>query len=162
MSELKADLVTECIQTLLREIYNGPANPSETWVAENVPDSGIIGTIARLTAKEASHEPIPGRSSVAGHVNHLCFSLDLLNRWAQGENPFLEARWEESWRVQSVTESEWIQLQARLRNVVHNWIEAVAAPREWDRIELTGAMASAAHAAYHLGALRQLAALAHA
>ena len=39
---------------------------------------------------------------------------------------------------------------------VATWERAVAEPRELDGIELTGVLASIAHLAYHLGAIRQI------
>jgi hypothetical protein len=39
---------------------------------------------------------------------------------------------------------------------VHRWLNALGAPREANEIELTGMIASIAHLAYHLGAIRQI------
>ena len=159
MSQIDSGLVLGALQAVLGELYEGPEDPSGTWVVDNLPKSGILGTMEGLTSEQASRIPIPGRSSIAGHAHHLRFSLELLERWSRGEDPFADAKWEESWRVQTVTESEWRDLQQALRHGARFWQEAVAQPREWDDIAFTGAIASAAHAGYHLGAIRHLAAL---
>ena len=159
MGQLDSGMVLGAVQVLLGEIYEGPEDPSGTWVVDNLPKSGILGTLEELTAEQASRIPIPGKSSIAGHANHLLFSLTLLKRWSQGENPFADAKWEDSWRVQNVSEFEWRDLRESLRSAAEYWRDAVGQPREWDDISFTGALASAAHAGYHLGAMRQLLAL---
>lgn len=79
-----------------------------------------------------------------------------MNRWARGENPFADADYSASWRRLTVTESEWTTLRDRLRGEAQNWIEVVQRPRALDDVELTGVIASIAHLAYHLGAIRQI------
>jgi hypothetical protein len=51
-------------------------------------------------------------------------------------------------------------LREQLRGAVQIWQRAVAARTEWDDIAAAGSMASAAHTAYHLGAIRQILAIA--
>ncbi len=144
---------------LLTEMFDGGA-AEFSWVL-NPGDAGLIGALGALSAESASRRPGPTRNSIAGHANHLRYSLELLNRWANGEeNPFASADWAGSWRVQEVDEAGWRDLVRRLDAEGRAWIAAAQQPREWDEISLTGALASAAHLAYHLGAIRQLAAMA--
>ena len=44
----------------------------------------------------------------------------------------------------------------RLRSEADRWIDVVREPRELTDVELTGLVASVAHVAYHLGAIRQI------
>lgn len=155
MPNLDADLVTGGVHRLLVELFDGP-DPRGAWIL-NRDDAGLLSTLERLSAVQASARPIPGRASVAGHANHLRYSLELLNRWAGGdENAFAEADWPGSWAVQAVTDDEWRRLREALRTEAHAWMVASRAPREWDRVALTGLISTAAHAAYHFGAIRQL------
>ena len=43
-----------------------------------------------------------------------------------------------------------------LAREAHAWMESVAQPRVWNDTTMTGALASAVHLAYHLGAIRQI------
>lgn len=123
----------------------------------NPSQSGFVGELGEVTAKQASREPAPGRKTIASHASHINYHLTLLNRFAQGEpNPFATADWNESWVVTSVSESAWDDLRGDLRRNAEAWIDFVRQPRPWNKIQLAGAFASVAHAAYHLGAVRQM------
>lgn len=152
---IDAGLVTGGIRSILRELIDGPVEGRGTWIL-NGGDSGILSTLDTLSPEDASAELIPGRATLAGHANHIRYSLELLNRWARGENPFADADWAGSWRPRAVTQDEWDDLRAALRREAEDWLAAVTAPREWDAITLTGTMSSGAHLAYHFGAIRQL------
>jgi hypothetical protein len=81
----------------------------------------------------------------------------LLNRWAAGEaNPWADADWEASWKRGTVNAEQWRTLRDNLRREAAAWRKAVAARDEWDDVAAAGAIASAAHTAYHLGAIRQI------
>jgi hypothetical protein len=93
----------------------------------------------------------------AAHVDHLRYGLELLNRWADGEkNPFATADYAASWRRQQVDDAGWRDVRHALATQARTWLIAAAHPRELDEVELTGIIASAAHLAYHLGAIRQI------
>jgi hypothetical protein len=98
-----------------------------------------------------------GKTTIASHADHLNFGLSLLNRWAAGEeNPFAGADWNASWKRTTVTDAEWRTQRAALRDQAERWKKAVAARTDWDNISASGALSSAAHTAYHLGAIRQI------
>jgi hypothetical protein len=140
--------------TLLAEALQGPsANPYFL----NRGDKGLLGSLDALGAEAASARP-SGRSSVAAHVEHLRYGLNLLNRWARGEpDPSSEANWAASWQRQHVSEDEWVELRKALAEEAHAWLEAVKQPRAWRDPAATEALGSIVHLAYHLGAVRQLA-----
>ena len=144
--------IAESLDTLFAELVDGAPEMAYTL---NPNDPGLLRSLDRLSAEAASavHE---GGSSIAAHVEHLRYGLSLMNRWAAGENPFKDADWSASWRKTTVSDDEWAQLRAELRDQAHRWRAALAAPREVMRIELNGMLGSIGHLAYHLGAIRQM------
>jgi len=142
------------LTTLLSEVVNGPS--ADAAYLLNAGDRGLLASLDALSANTASARP-NGRSSVAAHVDHVRYGLELMNRWARGEDPWSDANWSASWSRQQVTEDEWRELRRALGNQARAWLEAVKRPRAWDEQAATGAFGSMAHLAYHLGAIRQLA-----
>jgi hypothetical protein len=146
--------VTNALVTVLSEVLHGPS--AEAAFLLNRGDRGLINSLGAVTGEMASARPA-GRSSIAAHIDHLRYGLELLNRWAQGENPWADANFAASWTRQQVNEDQWQALQKALASEARRWLEALKQPRTWDTSTLTEAMASVAHLAYHLGAIRQLA-----
>ena len=146
-------LFREALVGLLRELVDGP--PGKTAFIVNPGDQGILRSLARISATDASARP-GGRSSVAAHVQHVRYGFELLNRWAHGEEPFADAEWAASWRMQEVTDDEWRELIAALEREARGWMSALSSRQDWDSTMVSGAMSSVAHLAYHLGAIRQL------
>jgi hypothetical protein len=145
----------QALSTLLTEIFDGP--PGNAAFMLNPGDPGLLKQIESLSAELVSSRPIPGKTTVAAHVDHVHYGLSLLNRWAAGEeNPWKDADWSASWKRTVVSEEEWKALCQRLREAAANWKEAVENRGEWNELTATGALASAAHTAYHLGAIRQI------
>jgi hypothetical protein len=66
------------------------------------------------------------------------------------------AAWDEAWKTTIVDTKEWDEIRSGLGREVHAWLDALKAPREVSPIELTGMIASIAHLAYHVGAIRQI------
>jgi hypothetical protein len=118
-------------------------------------DAGLLGSLDKLTAQDAS-VGTSGGATVAAHVDHLRYGLSLMNRWKPGENPFAGADWGASWRKTAVSEKEWQELRTALRTEAHRWLESIGVPRDVSPIELNGIVGSIAHLAYHLGAIRQI------
>jgi hypothetical protein len=150
----QASQLRQAISTLLEELVEGP--PGETAYVLNPGDDGLLRSVERLSTEAASLPAAAGGASVAAHVDHVRFALELLNRWSRGENPFADADWSASWRRGVVGEAEWAQRIGELRAQATEWREAVRQPRELSDVELTGVIASVSHLAYHLGAIRQI------
>jgi hypothetical protein len=151
---MKAD-IHRTLAVLLTELVDG--TPADSGWILNPEDVGLLGSLGRLTAAAASAPARGTGSSVAAHVDHVCFGIELFNRWSAGEeNPFAGANWGASWARTTVTEDEWTALRARLRNETHKWVANVQRSRELQDAELTGIVASVAHLAYHVGAIRQI------
>ena len=150
----RSDVLRNAIDTILKELTSG-SSESGGWVL-NPRDAGLLGSLDRVSAEEASTVPPHGTSSVAAHVDHLRYGLSLLNRASAGENPFLEADWSAAWRNNQVSDTEWVRLRAGLAEEAHKWRHNFEALVDAGEMELTGVLASAAHLAYHLGAIRQI------
>jgi hypothetical protein len=94
---------------------------------------------------------------LAAHVDHVHFGLAILNRWAAGEaNPWTGADWNASWRRTTVTDDEWRTLRGQLRQEAEKWRKVVATRANWDDLCAAAALSTAAHTAYHFGAIRQI------
>ena len=143
------------LSKLLTEIFDGP--PGNEAYLLNPGDPGLLRQLDSIDATAASTRPMPGKTTIASHVDHVHFGLTLLNRWAAGEeNPFAGADWNSSWQRTTVTDDQWRKLRDNLRSEAKKWQKALAARTNWDDISACGALSSAAHTAYHLGAIRQI------
>jgi hypothetical protein len=139
----------------LTEIFDGP--PGKEAYLLNPGDPGLLRQLDTITAAQASVRPCPGRTTIASHVDHVHFGLTLLNRWAENERDFwTDADWEASWKRAVVTEQQWKKLRDALRQEYKKWHAAMASRSHWDETSASGALASASHTAYHLGAIRQI------
>jgi hypothetical protein len=145
--------LTGSFTTLFSELVDGA--PADGAYMLNRGDAGLLRSLDRLTAREAS-AAAAGGASIAAHADHLRYGLSLMNRWSGGENPFDSADWSASWRTTSVTDAEWQALRGALADEAHRWLEALRAPRDVREAELNGMIGSIAHLAYHLGAIRQI------
>ena len=150
--------LSNVLLTLATELATGgPRNGSYVL---NGGDAGFLGSVDRLSARQAS-ESAHGGATIAAHVDHVAYGISLINRWKGGEpNPWADADWSRSWKRAGVTDAEWTTLRGELRAQVERWIGATGIDREMSEVELAGLIGSGAHLAYHLGAIRQIEAVA--
>lgn len=145
----------KALSTILTEIFDGP--PGEEAYLLNPGDSGLLRQLDAIDAATASAHSIPGRSTIAAHVDHVLYGFTLINRWAAGEpNPWADADWNASWQRTTVNEEQWRALRESLRRATEDWRKHVAARSDWNDIAAAGAISTAAHTAYHFGAIRQM------
>src|SRR4051812_13415031 len=105
---------------ILREIFDGP--PSDVAFVLNVGDPGLLRQLESIGASTASFRPMPGRMTIAAHVDHVLYGLELLNRWSAGEaDPWATADWTASWQRGAVDDAAWGDLLARLRRASDAW-----------------------------------------
>jgi hypothetical protein len=143
------------LSLLFAELVDGP--PPDAAYMLNSGDPGLLRSLDRLSADAASRTSAPGGGSIAAHVDHVCYGIDLMNRWSDGEaDPWSGADWAASWRRTTVGEEEWAALRERMRAAARRWRQALETPRTMSVLELNGVIASIAHLAYHLGAIRQI------
>ena len=154
----------DVIPTLIdqyRETFEGEVQPGMCWIVDGRRTSALLGTLDSLTAAQAFAAPVPGARSVAAHVSHLRFALDLTARRLRGENP--PADWPASFDLPAdASPEQWKSLRHGLRqayDAVLAFLEGqrAAPPQDWPPINLVGLVATIAHNAYHLGAIRQIA-----
>ena len=124
-----------------------------TYFADTSPGSGLFATIDGLSASQASHVGGPGRTTIAGHIQHLSASIALSTRGLRGESAARDRS--RSWTVATVDDAEWAAVRGRLRDAYQQLLVAVETRTAWDEDALGTAMGAIAHAAYHLGAVRQ-------
>ncbi len=121
-------------------------------------DSGtsLLETLAGITAEEASI-PVGNKcATIAAQVAHVCFYLDVLDRYIKtGQNERVD--WGEIWRtVGEVTPAEWDASRERLRLTYLRTMEMVKTYDHWEtENSVGGAIGMLVHTAYHLGEIRQ-------
>ena len=152
-------LTTSIAHTLTRlfsELVDGAHEPNGAFML-NSGDIGLLLSLDALSPAAASRS-VNGGATIAAHAQHLRYGLSLMNRWAtEGGNPFADAAWDEAWKTTRVDERRWTEIRNGLRDEAHRWLTTLASPRAVMEVEFTGMIASIAHLAYHLGAIRQIA-----
>jgi len=143
------------IGKMLTEIFDGPPN-QEAYLL-NSGDPGLLHQLDAIDAAAASKRPMPGKTTIAAHVDHLHFGFVILNRWAAGDaNAWAGADWNGSWQRTTVTPDQWRTLRDNLRTEAEKWRKVVATRTDWDDMAASAALSTAAHTAYHFGAIRQI------
>lgn len=145
--------VAQSLTAVMNELVNGTAPTGGLLL--NSGDRGILHALDQLTAKDAS-VIVNGGSSIAAHVAHVTFYANIINRVAAGENPWEGADWTASWKKPVVNAEEWENLKRELADEHSKWLMVNGEPRDIPTAELTYMVASIAHLAYHLGAIRQM------
>jgi hypothetical protein len=149
--------ITRSLTTLFSELVDGAKAPVGGNFVLNSGDVGLLASLDRLSAADASRS-VQGGATIAAHAQHERYGLSLMNRWAsEGGDPFADAKWDEAWKTSSVDEEEWKEIRDGLRDEAHRWLHVLGSPREVRSVELSGMIASIAHLAYHMGAMRQIA-----
>ena len=144
----------DSLSLLFSELIDGPK--SECYML-NKGDGGLLKSLDALSAAAASRTPAGGGASIAAHVDHVLYGLNLFNRWVAGEeDAWDDADWTASWELTSVSDEEWQALRDQFRIEAHKWNGSLAMARDLEGVELNGAIASIAHLAYHMGAIRQI------
>ena len=153
MKSVPNETLTKIVAELFSEAYTGP-NHAYTWFINNEPGSGLLGTLENVSAEDASRTQ-PSGSSIAAHTEHLRWSLAVANAFARGETP--QMNWAESWSVQTVDAAAWDKLRASLKSEFEALYQAIQHQQDFsDEQMLTAMLAFTPHAAYHLGAIRQM------
>lgn len=143
------------IARLFSELADGAPEGADAFIL-NAGDIGLLRSLDKISAVDASHS-VNGGATIAAHAQHVRYGLSLMNQWtSSGGNPFANAGWDEAWKVHEVDSARWEEIRAGLRYEASRWHDALKSPRSVNDVELTGMIASVAHLAYHLGAMRQI------
>src|SRR5918992_1872469 len=127
---------------LLIEIFEGP--PGNEAYLLNPGDPGLLRQLESIDARAASARPMPGKTTIASHVDHVHYGFTLMNRWIAGEaNPFADADWNASWQRTTVTEDQWRTLRDNLRREADKWRKVVAMQTNWDDMTAAAALSTA-------------------
>ena len=152
---MNTDVMTKALATLFSELVYGAPDHGGAFIL-NSGDIGLLRSLGKLSASDASRAVNDG-ATIAAHAQHVRYGLSLMNRWAaEGGNPFADAKWDEAWRTSAVDAAAWQEILNGLHDETYRWLEALKSPREVTEIALIGMIASIAHLAYHLGAIRQI------
>lgn len=136
-----------------RELLEGIPEGEPTWITSGGPGGGLYGTLEVLTAAQASQSF--GGASIVAHTEHVRWAIAMVNGYFRGVTP--RAEWSESWRVSQLNDAGWRDLRDRLREEGTTLLRNIETSHRWDdEAAINGALASLAHTAYHLGAIRQL------
>jgi hypothetical protein len=157
MATIQTDKLTRSLTTLFSELVDGAKAPLGGNFILNSGDAGMLASLDKLSAAEASAS-VHGGATIAAHAQHTRYGLILFNRWAsEGGNPFADAKWDEAWKTSAVSDEQWAEIRAGLRDEAHRWLQVLGTAREVRTLELTGMIGEIVHVAYHLGAMRQIA-----
>lgn len=147
--------LSQTLTTLYSELVTGAGIPAGAFIL-NSGDIGLLRSLEKLSAADASRSSLGG-ATIAAHARHLAYGVALMNQWARdGGNPFADARWDEAWKTSTVDAKEWSGIRRELEEETTEWLGHLAKPRDVMPVELHGMVASIAHLAYHLGAIRQI------
>ena len=140
---------------LFSELVDGAVADGGAFIL-NSGDAGLLRSLDTMSPTEASRA-INGGGTVAAHAQHVRYGLSLMNQWAdEGGDPFADAKWDAAWKTSVVDAAAWDEIRTGLRNEARRWLLALKTPRDVADVDLTGMVASVAHLAYHLGAIRQI------
>lgn len=140
---------------LFKETFEGiPPGETGTWFVQG--KEGIFDALQNTSAEQASRKPSSGSNSIAAHVNHIRYALQLANSEnAGGTKP--EGDWESSWDVQQMNETEWAQADQDVRREYEIFMKWLRINPDWHDEETNiYSLSLLPHMAYHLGAIRQL------
>ena len=140
----------EAINAVLLENFDEALNAKsgEGWF------DGLNPTLAQIDAATASTLPALGRSSIAAHMEHLRYVINVVSAWVKLEKP--QPDWSLAWKTSSVDSAQWEVLKTALQTECEALKVLIAASTEWDPKLLNLLMSNTSHVAYHVGAIRQI------
>ena len=121
--------------------------------------ASLFQTLNSISAQQASRAASANTATIAAHVRHVSFYLNVLNDYIKGKEAG-KVDWKDIWRTTStVTPDEWEGLKRELKRSYHLVIDTLEDIEDWGEKGIGGALAILSHSAYHLGAIRQAAAV---
>ena len=155
MASMNLEVIGPSLTKLFSELVDGAPKQGGAFIL-NSGDQGLLRSLEKITPADASRSVNDG-ATIAAHAQHVRYGLSLMNRWArEGGDPFADATWDAAWQVSTVGDAEWAAIRQGLREEAHRWLAVLNERRHVSDVDLTGLIASVAHLAYHLGAIRQI------
>jgi hypothetical protein len=105
------------LSNLLTEIFDGP--PGQEAYVLNPGDPGLLRQLDTLDASAASTRPMPGKTTIAAHADHVLFGLAILNRWAAGGSQSVGWRRVERQLATARCQNENVLITRRLSSRLH-------------------------------------------
>ena len=152
MSAVSVSAVASSLE-LLRETFEGPSGPS-TYYIDNDPKGGFFGALDALTAAEASRPMRHGGPTIAAHVFHAGFHLDMTAAWLRGDRA--DRDWAKSWGLGTVDDAAWAALRRQFRGQYEALRQVLSREPEDGGESLPTILGAITHGAYHLGAVKQV------
>jgi hypothetical protein len=152
MKTINQDDFTNSLFALLKETFEGTNTAFGTMYLDQ--GTGFFDTIETVDAEKASRGVADGATTIAAHCEHVRFYLEFLSNYMSEK--FTMVDWKDSWRVKTVTESEWTALRGQLHKTYQLVTDTFTEVETWNDFKITGALGILAHTAYHLSAIRQI------
>jgi hypothetical protein len=107
------DRTIEELLYALAECFEGEGRDGGIFLESD--DPGLFPILRALNAEEASR-PTAGMS-IANHVYHLIFALNVFVRRINGDENVISVDWRTSWRERRLNEAEWTRLKEELSDL---------------------------------------------
>lgn len=147
-------VLAQVLCTLLDEALSGPPPGVECGNFTTGPGTGLAGALRDATPEMASLHIASDRPSLAGHAAHVLLALASERLSAQGDAA--EPDWASAWLAAPPDKAALDALAGSLEAQVRATEDFIRAADITDASRLERVVASAVHAAYHLGAMRQI------
>ena len=144
---------TECFTTELYDLLRETFEETQGIFLDR--GTSLLETLEMISAEQASRPVSPAGATIAAHVDHIRFYLDVLEGCIQ-RRTFGTVDWQESWQLREVSPAEWQALRTQLRATYQRVLTTMRSLDTWQGEDDIGAsLAILAHTACHLGAIRQ-------
>jgi hypothetical protein len=137
----------------LDEYFEGEGRDGGIFLESN--DPGLISMLCTLDAEEAS-KPVAGMS-IADHVYHLVFALDIFIGRIGGDKNAIHADWSWIWQGSLLDDAAWTRLKKELSDLREKTVSLTRNDNlketcEINRLRLI--MGLLTHTVFHLGIIR--------
>src|SRR6478736_1803568 len=99
--------------------------------------TSLFETLEPVSAEVASRRVSPSCACIAAQVEHTAFYLEVLARYARGEQVG-RIDWDATWRRTGATPEEWAALKERLRAAHRAILAVIADDATWESDEAIG------------------------
>jgi hypothetical protein len=144
----------DALAMLLRETFEGVETGGQSWYIDSDLDGCVLGLLATIPHDRATRAPGIGRRTIAQHAAHLRFHLNVIRDFVGGVRKRND--WDESWKIDASGDVQWKEFQRQLRADYQELQQLIASKPQLGLLETAASIGAVAHAAYHLGAIRQI------